>query len=243
MRNKFAITFKFLLINIFFGCASLDSVSYFKNDIYTDRSGWKEGPEYYNYSAMPFTLYWNNYIEKEFAIYLTPRPYYGHSLALGFSYVPIMIPNIFSITYNLISPENDSLTFEAMIISSKSEIEIDLSKVSFKVNEEDIIPDKIYCSEITVDTVCYKEYVRSPKYFGSKTQNIYNYTNGLIKLNNESLYIIFKLPIKKIAADKINISFDQVISTIENNKINTLVLQKEIQYIYDPTIFMRALSH
>ncbi|MBK6915293.1 MAG: hypothetical protein IPH11_17120 [Ignavibacteriales bacterium] len=243
MRNKLVITINFLLFNTFFGCASLDSVSYFKNDIYTDRSGWKEGPEYYNYSAMPFTIYWNNYIEKEFSIYLTPRPYLGHSLALGFSYVPVMIPNIFSITYNLISPENDSLTFEALINSSNSEIEIDLSKVLFKVNEEDIFPDRIYCSKITADTLCYKEYVRSPKYFGSKIQNIYNYTTGLIKLNNESLYIIFKLPIKKIDVDKINISFDQVISEIENHKINSLILLKEIQYIYDPTIFMRALSH
>ncbi|MDR3610409.1 MAG: hypothetical protein P4L27_07605 [Ignavibacteriaceae bacterium] len=103
-----------LFILMFEGCASLDKVSYYNNS-----GTWETSSLYYSYEEMPFKIYWNKYEGNNISIYLSPHPLLGRNLALSFSYLPVMIPDIFSLAYQLIAPDTDSLVFETIVVAEK----------------------------------------------------------------------------------------------------------------------------
>lgn len=225
----------------FYGCASLDRVSYFENRTW-DKT-WDKGPVLYNYEGMPFELYWNRFHNDDCSIYLSPRPEYGHNIALSFSYLPIMVPNVFSLTYWLIEADNDSLTFEAVVTCDKHQCAFDFSKVIFSINDKYLTPSNIFCSKISADTMPYKTYLFVPGNYGVSEFNMYRYDGSTIKLIDETLHVVFQLPISKHKADDIKIDFGPAITDSNKSGIKELILYRNSRYLYDPAFFMRAMNH
>ncbi len=231
----------FISIFCLSGCASLDTLTYFES--YSKMNNWNKSSIYYNYANMNYTLYWNSYEDEHLKIFLSPRPEFGRSIAISFSYLPIMFPNIFSYAYAIFSPENDSLIVEAYISSYKGKAEINLSKSKFTINNKEYTPIQIFTTDISSDTTTYTIYARKPNYYGLMEANIYKYNSGTLSLGKDGLYVIFQLPIMKTKADEIIIKLSTIKTEDKEFEIKDLILKKERIYIYDPGIFSRALNH
>lgn len=101
----------------------------------------------------------------------------------------------------------------------------------------------MYCTRITDDTTKYHTYARNPTLYGLEKVDIYKYKSGEIILNNEKIYAVFQLPIKKEKVEDMKIKFNQSSTYNDNIDIKELHLKRETTFIYDPKCFLRAMNH
>lgn len=237
---KIKVLAALFLMAAFWGCASLNHFSYFENSV-GKGSFWRDTCVYYSYQAMDFTTHWNSFDNENFTINMSPPLLPGVILALGFSYTPVIVP-VSLYPFRKFKPSNDSLRFE-MVINPKGRCSVDISRISFLINDTLIKPSQVYCNRITSDSIGIERIARFPNTTGSERITLYTYKEGETRLDTESLYVSFQLPVLRDTVEKVCIKFNSFSSVADSVQIHDLQIKKKRRLVYVPDFLARAMNH
>lgn len=246
MKNNIIIIF---ILSLFLnGCSFLVKLSVLEEN---HSVGWSKQFTYRQidpFFSAPYTYYWSEYKDEQTSIILSTRPRYSRRLLFGPAYFIPFLPNIFNGWQERNSTRfSDKFILDIIIIDKNNDLSIDLSKLSYNLNEENVVPCKIFIDKssfIDLKDSSYNYFLNNDcklaanvKAYNWDFGNFVETKDSTIQSNNNMIALRIEFSELNYSVDKFSINFFDFITSKKSKLIPKLEFVDRNIYYYIPFEF------